>query len=479
MTVRDFREFMVLAEQQGKLRRITKTVDPSWEPGCLIKWIYQALPAEQRFGLLFDDVAGKDMPLASAALGASVDTYALALGVERDGLNNIWRRALDNQLKPQVVNEASSQEVVHLGKDANLDSLPIPIWTPGKDAAPYITTTTITRRADNAQQNMSVYRTMVRDQHSVVLNINPGRDGYICAHTYLDQGKPAPVAWVIGAEPVVHFASVANLPSGVDEIALAGGLKSAPIEMVRAKTQDIFVPANAEIIIEGEILPNEMADEGPFGEFAGYMGSVAPKPVVRITAITHRRDPIYYGLASQMPPSESTTIQSLSNAPLILYQLREELGESSVTDVSIDLTFGGGLAHGIVAMRPEHPGHAKEVAQKLIEHTALKRITMVDDFVDIRNPQQLSWALNSHYHPSRDTQIFDEAVLPLDPTAELSVAGLPKGSKIIVDATQTRDAGLTSLPTMAHMEKALETWRTAGLPDFEIPAGLRKMLERP
>lgn len=479
MAVRDFREFMALAERQGRLRRITKTVDPSWEPACLVKWMYHALPASERFGLLFEDVAGAKFPLASATLGASVDNYALALGVEPDGLNDIWSQALHNPLPPKVVEQAPCQEVVCLGVEASLSDLPIPVWTPGKDAGPYVTTITVTRRADNAQQNMAVYRTMVRDAHSVVLNINPGRDGYICAHTHLDQGKPAPVAWVFGTEPVIHFATVANLPTGVDEITVAGGLKGAPIELVRAKTSEILVPANAEIIIEGEILPDEMADEGPFGEFAGYMCAVTPKPLVRITAITHRKEALYYGLASQMPPSESTVIQSLSNAPLVLHLLREELGEKNVADVFIDLTYGGGLAHGIVAMQPQYPGHARKVAELLIDHTALKRITVVDEFIDIRDPQHVSWALNSHYNPSRDTTIIENAILPLDPTARMELGGTARGSKIIVDATQGGDGGPISLPTKEFMEQALSTWREAGLPEFEIPKRVSKLLELP
>ncbi|MEJ0070855.1 MAG: UbiD family decarboxylase [Pseudomonadota bacterium] len=174
----------------------------------------------------------------------------------------------------------------------------------------------------------------------MVINLAPGRQGFMCTKTWHDQGKPAPIAWVIAAEPAVHVATVANLKYGQDEIDLAGGLKGAPVELVKAKTVDLLVPANAEIVIEGELLPGETAPEGPFGEFAGFMGPVAPKPVARITAITHRQDPIFYGYSSQMPPSESTTIQSLTNAGVIL-KLLHDLGERAVRDVHIDLTSAG------------------------------------------------------------------------------------------------------------------------------------------
>lgn len=478
MAFRDFREFMAVAEQRGKLRRVTKTVDRMWEPACLAKWMFQALPAQDRFGLIFDNVEGSNFPLATGALGASVDTYAMALGVEPDDLNEIWNKALLNPQEPRVVEQAPCQEVIRLGADAKLSDLPIPVWTPGKDAGPYITTITVTRNADTGAQNMSVYRTMVRDDHSVIVNINPGRDGYIYAHTYLDQDKPAPVAWVVGTEPVIHFATVANLPIGIDEITIAGGLKEAPVELVKAKTSDILVPANAEIIIEGEIMPGEFADEGPFGEFAGYMGAVTSKPVARITAITHRKDAIYYGYTSQMPPSESTVIQSLSNAPILLKRLRHDFGQETVRDVFIDLTFGGGLAHGIISMRPTEAGHAMKVGHLIAEQTVLKRITIVDEDIDIRDPQHVEWAMNSHYHPFHDTAIIDDVLLPLDPTTR-SAGNMPaKGSKIIVDATQSLDAGALSLPSKELMDKALDVWKEVGLPDFEIPKRVRYLLER-
>src|SRR5262249_14242774 len=120
-----------------------------------------------------------------------------------------------------------------------------------------------------------------------------------------------------------------------------GGLKGEPVHLVRAKSIDLLVPANSEIVIEGEVRPGELEDEGPFGEFAGIMGAVAKRPVAHITAITHRTRPLFYGYTSQMPPSESTTIQSLMNAGVILHMMRDHIGDDAVQDVWIDQTFGG------------------------------------------------------------------------------------------------------------------------------------------
>ena len=480
MTDRDFRDFLAVAEQQGLLRRVSQQVDVTWEPACLAKWAFQALSDDDRFGLLFDNVEGSEFRLATGVLGASTHTYALALGVTPEEINERWVEALRNPHAPKTVKTAPCQEVVKTGDKVNLSDLPIPTWTPGKDPAPYITTITVTRHADTGVQNMGVYRTMVRDDRHVVCNLNPGRHGFIQASTWLDRGKPAPIAWVVGTEPSIHFATVANMPLGVDEIHAAGGLKGAPVEMVKCRTSDILVPANSEFIIEGEIIPGELADEGPFGEFAGYMGPVAPKPVVRITAITHRKDAIYYGYTSQMPPSESTVLQSLTNAPLLLKILRDDLGETSVHDVHIDLTFGGLLAHCAVSMTPRHAGHAKKIGRLIADMSPLKRITIVDEDIDIRDPLHLEWAMNSHYHPVRDTIIIDDVFFPMgmDPSVRMDNKMQDMGSKVIIDATQTIDAGEYSLPPKEIMEKALKTWEAAGLPAFEIPKRARLRIDR-
>jgi UbiD family decarboxylase len=480
MAYRDFRDFIAVSEQRGLLRRIARPVDASWEPASLAKWMFQALPDGERFGLFFEKVEGSAFPLVTGALGASAETYALALGVAVDEINDAWLQALRNPLPPVTVTDAVCQEVVLLGEDAKLSELPIPVWTPGKDAGPYITTITVNRHAESGAQNMGVYRTMVRDDRSVIANLNPGRQGFMYAQSYLDAGRPAPIAWVVATEPVIHLATVANMPFGVDEVTVAGGLKGEPIEMVKCKTSDIMVPANAEMIIEGEVLPGEYADEGPFGEFAGFMGPVAPKPVVRITAITHRRDAIYYGYTSQMPPSESTVLQSMTNAPLLLKQLRDEMGEASVRDVFIDLTYGGLLAHCIVSMKAERPGHAKRIGRLIADMSPVKRITVVDEDIDIRDPLHVEWALNALYNPVRDTVIIDDVYFPLgmDPSVRSDARSMDMGSKIVIDATQTIDAGPFSLPPKATMMKALDLWKELGLPEFKIPKRAASRIER-
>ncbi|MEO7386304.1 MAG: UbiD family decarboxylase, partial [Gammaproteobacteria bacterium] len=199
MSSSTMRDFLEVAERQGRVRRMHQTVDRLWEPACLVKWMFLGLPMEQRFGLRFDRVAGSPFPLVTGALGASVESYAQALCVAPADINEHWVRALLAPRAPVTVDSGRCQEVVRRGADVDLDLLPIPVWTPGRDSAPYITTCVVNRHADSGVQNMGVYRTRVRDSRSVIVNLAPGRQGHACARSYLDAGRPAPIAWVIGA----------------------------------------------------------------------------------------------------------------------------------------------------------------------------------------------------------------------------------------------------------------------------------------
>ena len=448
MPYRDLRDYLATLEQHDLLKKVTKEVDRSWEVACLAKWMYQAVPVERRFGFFFQNVRGSSIPIVTAALGASPRSVALALRCDVEQINDKVVAALRSPIKPKIAATGFCQEIQLIGEAASLADLPIVTWTPGKDKAPYITTIVITRDHDTGIQNMGVYRTMVRDDRSVVVNLGPGRQGARNVKTWTDIDKRAPIAWVIATEPAVHLATVANLPYGKDEIDFAGGLKGEPIDLVRTKSIDLLVPANSEIVIEGEVRPGELANEGPFGEFAGVMGQVEKRPVAHITAITHRTRPLYYGYTSQMPPSESTTIQSLMNAGVVLQTMRDHIGDDAVQDVWIDQTFGGFLAHAIVAITPKGPGHGKRVGRTIADISPVKRVTVVDADIDIRDPSHVDWALNSRFNPHRDTVIIDDVDVPLhmDPSVRDGRGNVTQGSKIVLDATQKIDPGPLSLP---------------------------------
>ncbi len=481
MILETFRDILVDLEQCGKLIRVKKTIDPSWEVGCLVKWMFQAVAEQNRQGLWFENVADYNLPIVVGAVGASTDIYARILGVaEPDEINPTWEGALLNAVAPLTVDSGACQENILLNDGVQMDRLPIPTWTPGKDSGLYLTAPVVTTNAHTRRQNIGVYRTRVRDSRSVVANLSSGRQGFLNTCTWTDQGMRAPIAWIIGAHPIIQYAATANLPWGHDEIEVAGGVLQKPVQLVKARSIELLVPADCEIVIEGEIYPGETDVEGPFGEFTGFMAPVAQKPVAHITAITHRNNPIYCAMASQMPPSESTIVQSLTNAGVVQKMLRHDLSEHTVQDVYIDQTFGGLLAHAIIAMKPLYPGHAKKVARMVADCTPIKRVTVVDPDVDIRDPSHVEWAMNSRFNPSRDTEIIQDVFFPMgmDPSIRIKEGESEPGSKIVIDATETIDAGPFSLPPKDRMAAALISWRDAGLPEFSIPKRGRLRIER-
>jgi UbiD family decarboxylase len=165
---------------------------------------------------------------------------------------------------------------------------------------------------------------------------------------------------------------------------------------------------------------------------------------------------------------------------VLLHTLRERLGEHAVRDVFIDQTFGGLLAHGIVAMTPQHPGHAKRIGRLLADMSPLKRVTVVDADVDIRDASHVDWALNARFSPARDTVLIDDVHVPvnMDPSVRDASGAVRPGSKIVIDATQKADAGVFSLPAKSDMMAALALWKEAGLPEIDMPRRLALRLDR-
>ena len=230
MAYGDFRGYLDVLEAKGKLRRIQKRVDHTWEIACLARWMFQGLADTDRFCMLFEKVKGFDIPVVTGAIGASRETYSAVLQTEPDQINDKWIQALLFPISPQLVESAPCQEAIFVGDKIDLNNLPIPIWTPGKDAAPYVTGICIGKNYDSGIQNTAIYRAMVQDQNHLAVNLAPGRHGTLCYESYAKKEKPVPFAWVIGAEPAVYLSAVANVPYGVDEITIAGGLKKKIVE---------------------------------------------------------------------------------------------------------------------------------------------------------------------------------------------------------------------------------------------------------
>jgi 4-hydroxy-3-polyprenylbenzoate decarboxylase len=387
-----------------------------------------------------------------------------------------WTQAQVNSVPPILVESGPVHERVFYKEEGGegLGMLPIPISTPGFDNAPYLTAPNwITKDPETGIRNVGTYRGQVKA---------PWRMGCNAAapYTHIQQhwfkhkqlGTPLPAAVVIGVTPNISFASVSNVPYGKDEFAVAGGVTGEPIKLVKCKTVDLEVPANAEIVIEGEIPTDELEREGPFGEFHGYMSKEDFMFFMNIKCITCRKDPIYEAFISQFPPSESSKIRGIAKENVLFKLLKVEKG-LDVTEVALHES-SGSWGYCVISIKKKTNEDPQVVFNAILENTPYGKIyIIVDDDIDPRDPDSVNWALTFRMQPARDTRIekvqrtgLDHSLVsPLegstrDPTSTNKV----EASIFLIDATRKWPYPPISLPAKPYMEKALSLWRELGLP---------------
>ena len=305
------------------------------------------IPEAERKAFLFTNVVdskGKryDIPVALGALSASPQIYAIGLDRPVEEIGDAWNEAIANPVPPVIVTDAACQEVVEMGDDLKkpghgLARLPVPISTPGFDAAPYLTATLcVTRDPETGVQNTGMYRAALKatDRLAVRMVARPGgAGGWVHWQKYRELNQRMPIAIALGAAPPIVFASPQKLATDLDEFAVAGALAGAPVELVRCKTVPLDVPAHAEIVIEGWIEPDLLEPEAPFGESNGYVALEAFNMPMQVTAITHRHKPVFNAIISQVTPSESSVIKKVAYEPLYLRHLKVHLGVKGVQRV--------------------------------------------------------------------------------------------------------------------------------------------------
>lgn len=468
MPYKDLREYLARLESAGKLQRIRAAVDKDWEIAAVSRLVFERIPEAQRPALIFENVRGHDIPVTLGVLGASVDIYALALDTSRDQIQDLWDRAQKNPIPPRRVETGPVHEQVYLGADADLNRLPTPVWTRGQDPGPYLTAPcVITRDPESGVQNMGTYRCQIKGPRKIGLWINFQQHGRKHVETNNQAGRATPVAIVMGTEPATGLCSVSRVVYGVDELAVAGALRGEPVDVVPCKTVDLLVPATAEIVIEGIIRPNELEEEGPFGEYPGYMGPKAMSYVVDVTAITHRNNPIFQAFLSQMPPSESSCIRGFGREAAILRQMRNL--RLPVKDVHL-LHPGSAAALLAISMKKEYDGQVAQVmhAAWSVDPGLGKWTVVVDEDIDVRDPFAVLWALAWRVQPHKDIVIFPgTAAVRLDPSqAPEDVPQLDDSrrtsAKIGVDATKKHRFPANALPPAEDLAQAAARWREYG-----------------
>src|ERR1700676_1234115 len=344
----DFQEHLANLEAAGLLVRIDREVNKDTELHPLVRWQFQGgLDEAQRRAFLFTNVVGADgrrfdMPVAAGALSASAQIYALGMGRTVDDIGRAWTEAIAHPVPPVTVAAPPCQEVVITGDDLRgpgngLARLPVPVSTPGFDAAPYLTATLcITRDPDTGVRNMGTYRAQLKATDRLGVRMASrlgGAGGYLHWQKYRARKEPMPCAIVVGCAPVVAFTGPQKLAIDLDEMGVAGALAGAPIRTARAVTVDLDVPADAEIVIEVLVDPELLEPEGPFGESHGYIALEDFNMSMQVTAITHRRAPVFVSIVSQVTPSESSVIKRVAYEPVFLSHLRDTLSIKGIKRV--------------------------------------------------------------------------------------------------------------------------------------------------
>lgn len=453
MSFKDLREFITLLESEGELKRITVPVDPNLE-------ITEICDRTLRAGgpaLLFENPIGSDIPLLGNLFG-NTRRIALAMGQQdlqglRDvgtllaflkeptppkGWKDIWQNLPTYKqvlnIAPSLRKKAPCQDVVINEADVDLGMLPVQTCWPG-DAGPLVTwPLVITRGPEKERQNLGIYRMQVIGKNRLIMRWLSHRGGALDFRDWQlkHPGEGFPVSIAIGADPATILATVTPIPDTLSEYAFAGLLRGSKTEVIKCITNDLQVPASAEFVLEGVIEPDDMADEGPFGDHTGYYNEVDKFPVFTVKKITHRKDPIYHSTYTGRPPDEPAMLGVALNevfVPLLQKQYPE------IVDFYLPPE-GCSYRLAVISIRKQYPGHAKRVMMGawsfLRQFMYTKFVIVTDDDVDIRNWQDVIWAMTTRMDPARDTIMIENT--PIDYLDFASpVSGL--GSKIGMDAT--------------------------------------------
>ena len=326
----------------------------------------------------------------------------------------------------------------------------------------------ITKDAETGRRNVGTYRLQLKGANRLGLYVGGAQHAARHIRQYEALKKDMPIAIAIGVDPTIVLTSISKFPYGTDEFSVAGGLRGEPVPLVQCETVDLQVPANAEIVLEGVLRAGYREQEGPFGEFSGYMSPGGQQPVIDITCITRRRTPVYHSFLSQMPPSESSCIRSLSRSAGLFHHLRNVLGLPVQTS---DFTEAGGASGMLViSMKKEYPEQVKEVAWGAwsLMNKEGKFTVVVDDDIDVRNPFQVEWAMSFRAQPARDSFIVD-GVVPSGVDPSTAAADIPQhdprrraGSKILIDATRKHPYPPAARVPKEFIDKAKQKWSEYG-----------------
>ncbi len=438
MPYSDLREFIDRLEANGQLHRVTKQVD--WN----LELAHVAKVNEQRGGpaLLFESI--KDYPGQSVLTSAFTSKERVALGLEMPPetrfleIARSWvGRIADKRIEPVEVATGPCKDHVVTGEDVDLFSLPAP-WFYPNDGGRYVGTACflISRSPDNGRMNLGTYRVMIIDEHRAGIQLIKGKDSEIDLRGYAERGEAMPVALVIGGDPVLFLCSSTMFPLTESEYEVAGALRGKPVDVVRAETSDLLVPASAEIVIEGFIKPGETLPEGPFGEYTGYYSGVGtdPRDFITVTAITHREHPILWSTTVGKPVTDTHMIMGINRTASLWNDLQNMKIPGVMGVYGPPAAAGRMLA--IIQVKQMYHGHSTQVGlaafASVTGNYGLKTVILVDEDIDPENMDAVMYALAFRYQPDRGTQILERGrSTPLDPS--LPITDRYMTSRVLID----------------------------------------------
>jgi len=487
MEYKDLRDFIDQLERGGDLKRISKPVSPNLEITEIADRVLRAGgPA-----LLFEHPGESRIPLLSNLFGTE-QRVAQALGEDnasalrevgkllaflkepappkgfKDAMKTlpIYKKILD--MSPKSVKNPKCQEIQFHRDDVDLSILPIQTCWPG-DAAPLITWGLVTTRGPTKQrQNLGIYRQQLIGRNRLIMRWLSHRGGALDYQEWREQkgDEPFPVAVVLGCDPATILAAVTPIPDSLAEYAFAGLLRGSKTEVASSLLSDLEIPARAEIVLEGHIYADDVAEEGPFGDHTGYYNEVESFPVFTVEAMSMRKNPVYHSTYTGRPPDEPSVLGLALNEVFIPI-LQKQFPE--IIDFYLPAE-GCSYRVAIVSIKKQYPGHAKRVMMGvwsfLRQFMYTKFVIVVDEDIDARNWEDVIWAISTRMDPIRDTTLIDNT--PIDYLDFASpVSGL--GSKMGLDATNklpgetTREWGEPIRMSTEVIEKIDSLWAELGL----------------
>jgi 4-hydroxy-3-polyprenylbenzoate decarboxylase len=482
MKYKDLRDFISQLEKQGELKRVTVPVSPYLE----MTEICDRVLKQQGPALLFENPTGYNIPVLAnlfgtprrVAMGMGAESVSELRGIGQllatlkepeppKGMKDAWekfpvyKQVLN--MAPKLVSSPPCQELVRVGDEIDLSDYPIQTCWP-EDAAPLITwPLVITKGPHKQRQNLGIYRQQVIGKNKVIMRWLAHRGGALDFKEFqaVHPNQPYFVAVALGADPATILAAVTPVPDTLSEYAFAGLLRGSKTEVAKCLLSDLQVPASAEIVLEGFIYPNETAPEGPYGDHTGYYNEVAEFPVFTVERITQRTAPIYHSTYTGKPPDEPAILGVALNevfVPILQKQFPE------IVDFYLPPE-GCSYRMAVISMKKQYAGHAKRVMlgtwSYLRQFMYTKFVIVVDDDIDVRNWQDVIWAITTRMDPARDFTILENT--PIDYLDFASpVSGL--GSKVGFDATNkwagetNREWGRTIVMSPEVIKRVDELW---------------------